>query len=157
MNLGRIMVIVGLAGVAGLGYAAYQGWRGFGEDDIQAHVLAALVPLLVSVLAQSWICFYLVGTRRLLVTAAAARGQAVSDLLVHLAGRTLAPILVGLAAGFATFVLGASAYAGWAQPSWHVAMFVFAVVVQSWAAVASWRALGAVETTLGELEPESAR
>lgn len=156
MNLGRIMVIVGLAGVAGLGYAAYQGWRGFGED-IQAHVLAALVPLLVSVLAQSWICFYLIGTRRLLVTAAAARGHVVSDLLVHFAGRTLTPILVGLAAGFATFVLGASAYAGWARPSWHVAMFVFAVVVQSWAAVVSWRALGAVETTLGELEPESAR
>lgn len=157
MNLGRIMVIVGLAGLAGLGFAAYQGWRGFEQTGIQSHILAALVPLLVSVLAQGWICFYLIGTRRLLVAAAATRALPVSDLLVHFAGRTLTPILVGLAAALATFVLGASAFAGWTRPSWHVALFVFAAVTQSWAAVAAWKALGAVETTLGELEPESAR
>lgn len=157
MNLGRIMVILGLLGVVGLGFTAYQGWRGLEEADIEGHILAGLVPLLISVLAQGWIVFYLVGTRRILIAEATARGQAVDPRLGRFGVRTLGPILLGLGAALSTFVLGASAYAGWTTPLWHAAMFGVATVGQLWGAVAAWSALGAVEVTLGALEPESAR
>jgi|CXWL01.1.fsa_nt_gi hypothetical protein len=157
MNLGRIMVILGLLGVAGLGYAGWQGWRGLADDQIQSHILAGLIPLLVSVLAQGWIVFYLVGTRQLLMAEAAARGRTVDPRLARFGAQTLLPIVFGLGAAVATFVMGASAFAGWTQVGWHSAAFLAAVAGQLWGAVAAWRALEAVEVSLGALEPESAR
>lgn len=157
MNLGRVMVIVGLAGVAGLGFAAAQGWRGVADDRMQQHILAGLVPLLVSLLAQGWILFYLIGTRRILAAGLVARGDGRVAARLGEPVRTLVPILLGLGTSLGTFVLGASAFGGWIGPAWHGWLFVVAVLAQSWAAVSSWRALAAVESTLGELEPESAR
>lgn len=158
--MGRMMIFVGALAIVALGAAGVQGFlrvegiMAQGDPALQPHILLSLVAVGLALLAHGWIVLYLAGTVRVVRRFAAChgRGDLVGSHLDRFGLRTVPPAVLGLLAVLATFLLGASAQAGWVAGVWHVVAFAAAVVFQIWALVVEWPTLDAVERAIRDLE-----
>lgn len=158
--MGRTMIFVGFLAVLALGAAGVQGFLRVegtmerGDPALQPHILLSLVAVSLALLAHGWIVIYLTATARVVRRFAAqhGRGDLVGPRLDRFGRRTVPPAVLGFLAVLATFLLGASAQAGWVGGVWHVMAFAAAVLFQLWALAVEWPALEAVERSIRDLE-----
>jgi hypothetical protein len=155
--MGRGLLILGALGTLGLGASGAIGYGLLHDpgESIRVHVLVGLGACLVVLFSHAWILLYLLGTGRLIRQAVKEHGleESVLDESARLRGRGLfGLVLLALAAVFATFVLGNTAFAGSTPIVLHHGLFWAGLAVQLWALARERRVLAANERLIAGLD-----
>jgi hypothetical protein len=155
--LGRGLIFAAWLAVVGTAAAAFIGTARFGEVNLQAHVLISLVATMILFFTHLWVVIYLVGTRRALLSTAAAHGLAAE---IEVAVRKLfwrgAPwALLGLLGLVLIFISG---YARMADrgPEWfHLTAALVATLAQIAALVFAGKTLAENERWIRRVDAET--
>jgi hypothetical protein len=113
---------------------------------VTRHVGIAIPTVLLSLLSQSMVIFYFIGTGRLVKDEvrdyAEGDRRTVLRALSRFKRRTSPPATFALFSAIGVFVLGGAAHTRFVAPWVHLAASVAAVLVHAWAFVAEWRVFG---------------
>ncbi len=166
--MGRSLLIVGVAGTAGLAVAGALGYglTSPGDAGMPRHIIVALASILTLMFSHCWILLYLLGTGRVIrqglrespgeaaEPAAPTAMAAMTAMTASRRARRLGYAALTLAAflALAEFLLGGAVAANAAPHVLHHVFFWAALAAQGIALWSEGRALAANESLLGEID-----
>ena len=155
--LGRGLIFAAWIAMAATAAAALVGTSYAGTVNLQLHVLVSLIATMILFFTHLWVLLYLAGTRRAILSTAAAQGLGteIGSAVKRLFWRAVPWPLLGLAGLVALYLSGYSRMAE-RGPSWlHLAVSVACVVAQAVALGLAARSLAANEGWIRRVDAET--
>jgi hypothetical protein len=149
LTLGTLAAIAGLLFTSVQGFAVASGLdaaRPLAKALVTRHVGYAIPTVLFSLLSQSMVIFFFIGTGKLVKEETAGYPEAERHRILRALGdlkrRTSPAATFSLLSSIAVFVLGGAVHTR-ALPSWtHLAASIAALALHVWALGAEWNAFG---------------